>query len=157
MPGERPEPKPDTRAPLSFELKPCRAPICSDVPRSFFELLSEPLACSISWDPHRGGREGGGAGPRGAHTRTFGWMKLLCAPLVLARERESSWGGGPGLGGDRSVLQLSLWPVPGDLPCDRALVALRAELLPLRAFLHLLPLCFPQAPPAAPCSAPRIS
>lgn len=135
MPGERPEPKPDTRAPLSFESEPCRAPICSDVTRSFFELLSEPLACFVSWDPHQGGREGGRVVVQGLGEQThacLGGGSGWCAPLVLTREHESSWGGGPGLEGDTSVLQLSLWPVPEDLHCcDRALVALRAELLPL--------------------------
>lgn len=152
---ERLEPKPDIQAPLSFESKPCRAPICSDLAQLFFELLSYGLAGFISWDPNRGWRDGGGAGPGGADTRAFGWgeaagVHLSCLlESIKATVKEQGW----------EVTKMSFSSVTNlcqrTLPCDHGPLALRAELLPPRAFLYLLPLCFPQVPPAAACSAPR--
>ncbi|KFQ96283.1 Protein AF-17, partial [Nipponia nippon] len=89
------------------------------------------------------------AGPGGADTCTFGWDETAGVHLSCLLESIKAVGGAAGLEEDKDVLQLGNWPVPEDLRCGRAPVALWAELLPPRAFLYLLPLCLP---PGTSCS-----
>ncbi|KFR12814.1 Protein AF-17, partial [Opisthocomus hoazin] len=89
------------------------------------------------------------AGPGGAGACPFGWGEAAGVHLLCLLGSIKATRGAAGLEGNRDVLQLSNEPVPEDLHGDHASVALWAEFLPPRAFLYLLPLCFP---PGTSCS-----